>query len=397
MTHQRPAPLANALLALCVAAGTTFSTSALAGDSEPGKSMIEAKPEKSLCERIWELPTIYKNDDSAFLNEFRFVGRAHFDEYMIDSDTARNWDQDWVVRRLRIGVKARLFQRLDAHVEVDFNPQSQFVGDPAYQRLTDAYLAWTFCDAAKLTVGKHGAKFTLDGATSSNELITIDRNNVANNLWFSTEYIPGVSLSGKVQQWQYNVGVFTGGEADKEFGQFNAGTFELLSLGYDFGKLLNVKKALLRADYVHNERDIDSSFTRPFENVGALVFQLDLGRWGVSSELAGGTGFAGQPDVWGATVMPWFNITKSIQVVARYNYLESDSPRGVRLARYDSFESGQRGDVYHEFYGGINYYVCGHRLKVQTGVSYVSLDDTTLRTNGEYHAWQWTTGLRISF
>jgi len=384
-------PFLAAAFMLSVAANLLAGDNAIVASS---KIVTAPAEEKSWCERLWEYPTIYKNDDSAFFNEFRFVGRAHFDEYTIDSDAGA--DQDWIVRRLRIGAKARFFHNLDLHVELDFNPQSQFVGNPAYQRLTDAYLAWKFSDAAKLTVGKQSAKFTLDGSTSSNELITIDRNNLANNLWFSTEYIPGVTLGGKLKEWQYNAGVFSGGTADKEFGEFDAGTFELFSLGYDFGKLLNVKKALLRADYVHNEPDADSTFTRPFENIGALVFQLDAGRWGFSAELAGGTGFGTQSDVWGLTAMPYYNVTKQLQAVFRYNYLASEDPRGVRLARYDTFVSGQRGDEYHEFYGGLNYYICGHRLKVQTGVSYVSLNDTTVE-NGEYHAWQWTTGLRISF
>jgi phosphate-selective porin OprO/OprP len=148
---------------------------------------------------------------------------------------------------------------------------------------------------------------------------------------------------------------------------------------------------------VYNQPDLESDNTRPFENIGALVFQLDAGRWGLSAEWAGGTGFGTQPDVWGVTAMPWFNITKQFQAVFRYNYLTSDDPRGVRLARYDSFVTSQRGDEYHEFYGGLNYYLCGHRLKLQTGVAWVSLDDSTLAVNSDYHGWQWTTGLRISF
>lgn len=387
-----------AALTLSVAAGATFTPSALAGDTaSPADSKSIAAPiveEKTWCERIWDYPTIYKNNESSLFNEFRFVGRAQFDEYMIDADNARNWDQDWIVRRIRFGAKARLFQNLTLHVEADFNLQNP---RPAYNRLTDAYLSWKFSDAAKLTVGKQSVKFTLDGATSSTELITIDRSNVANNLWFPSEYISGVSLSGKVQQWQYNVGVFSAGQEDEEFGEFNAGTFGLLSLGYDFGKALGVDKALLRADFVYNDPDLDSDATRPFENIGALVFQLDSGRWGFSAEVAGGTGFGTQSDVWGLTAMPYYNITKQLQVVFRYNYLTSNDPRGVRLARYDSVVTSQRGDEYHEFYGGLNYYICGHRLKLQTGLSHVSLEDSTLAKNSEYHAWQWTTGLRISW
>ena len=392
MTLHRTNPLATAFSIFAVAA-FHVSSSALAGDASD-KVVLETAKEKPCCDRLWDYPTIYKNDQSAFFNEFRFVGRLHLDEYTIDSD--RGADQDWIVRRMRIGVKARFFHKLDLHVEMDLNPQSQFVGDPAYQRLTDAYLAWKFSDAAKLTIGKHSAKFTLDGGTSSNELMTIDRNNLANNLWFPTEYISGISLGGKIGQWQYNAGFFSGGTETKEFGNFDEGHFALISAGYDFGKALGVKKALLRADYVYNDRNAESNATRSFENIGSLNFQLDSGRWGFSAEVTGGTGYGSQSDVWGVTAMPWFNITDKLQLVARYNYIASEDSRGVRLARYDSFVTGQRGDEYHEIYGGLNYYVCGHRLKVQTGVSYISLNDSDL-PNAEYHSVQWTTGLRLSF
>ncbi len=393
MTHHRSASFAAALT-LCVAAGITLTGPALAGDTTSqvaSKDIVAPVEEKTWCERLWEYPTIYKNNDSSFFNEFRFVGRAHFDVFTIDSDLGT--DQDWIVRRTRFGAKARFLHNLDLHVEMDFNLQNP---RPAYSRLTDAYLAYKFCDAAKLTVGKQSVKFTLDGATSSNELITIDRSNLSNNLWFPTEYISGVSLSGKIGQWQYNGGYFSGGTETKEFGNFDEGHFGLLTLGYDFNKLLGVKKALLRADYVYNDRNLESNATRPFENIGALVFQLDNGPWGFSAEVAGGTGYGTQSDVWGVTIMPWYNITKNLQAVLRYNYMESEDPRGVRLARYDTFVTNKRGNEYQEIYGGLNYFVCGHRLKVQTGVSYVMLDDTSVE-KGEYHAWQWTTGLRISF
>lgn len=397
MTPHRITPLATAI-ALCVTGAFQISSNALAGDSaaaDAGKVTLETKTDKSIYDRLWEFPTIYKNETSSFLNEFRFVGRAQFDVFTIDSD--RGADQDWIVRRLRLGEHAYFFHRhLELHVEGDFNPQSQFVGNPAYQRLTDAYISWKFCDAAKLTVGKQSVKFTLDGSTSSNDLITIDRNNLSNNLWFPTEYVSGIGLSGKINQWSYTAGFYSGGTETKEFGNFDEGHFGLISVGYDFGKALGVKKALLRADYVYNDRNRESNATRSFENIGALVFQLDSGRWGFSAEVAGGTGYGKQSDVWGATIMPWYNITDKLQAVVRYNYLSSNEPGGVRLARYDSFVTSNRGDEYNEIYGGLNYYFYGHKLKVQTGISYVSLDGTP-SPNTEYHAWQWTTGFRMSF
>ena len=48
----------------------------------------------------------------------------------------------------------------------------------------------------------------------------------------------------------------------REFGDFDGGYFWLGSVGRDFAKELGVKKALVRADYVYNDPDPDSDFTR---------------------------------------------------------------------------------------------------------------------------------------
>jgi phosphate-selective porin OprO/OprP len=361
------------------------------GKSNTDSKLTKTLEEKPWCESLWEIPTIYKNSDNPFIEEIRIVGRFHGDVYHLDSDSG--YDQDWTVRRLRIGGRIQFLKDFTLHVEVDLNPQNP---RPLYNRLTDAYLAWKPSEAFKLTLGKHSVKFTLDGATSSNELLTIDRSNIANNLWFPNEYISGVSISGKIGNWQYNTGFYSGGTDSPEFGNFDAGNFWLGSVGYDFGKTLGVKKALLRLDYVYNDPNLESTSVRPFENIGALVFQLENGRWGFSAEGEVATGFGTQSNVRAFGVMPWFNITDKLQAVTRYTYLTSDEPNGIRLARYDSFVTAKKGSEYHEIYGGLNYYICGHRLKLQTGVSYVVLNEPSIE-RGEYHSWQWTSGLRVSW
>lgn len=408
------------ILTLSIAFATA---SAFAGPAQVTKT--ETK-EKTVYDSIWDSMTLYKNKDGLFLNEFRFVGRAHFDSYYTDSNLG--WDQDWTVRRLRLGAKATFFQKLDMHVEADLMPQNLggalFADDPTYQRLTDAYLAYRFSDAFKLTVGKQSVKFTLDGGTSSNELLTIDRNNLANNLWFTTEYISGVSLSGKIGAWQYNTGIFSGGSiyaaqsqfanSSKEFGNFNGGNFWLGSVGYDFAKNLGVKKALLRADYVYNDPDTQSNATKNFSHIGSLVFQLDSGRWGLSTDLTVANGSLAQSDMWGFVVMPWFNITKKLQVVGRYTYMSSDDPDGISFNRYENVQavnlnrngttrtnafgrvSSQRGDEYNEVYAGLNYFLHGHKLKLQTGLNYAWMHDSA-NNGGKYSGWTWTTGLRVSW
>ena len=411
--------LKNALaLGLALAASAAFAAAA-------EKPKTEAK-EKSVFDKLWDYPTLYRNKDSDFLNEFRIVGRAQFDMYDLNSNLGS--DQDWVVRRLRIGAKATLFHKLDLHVEADFNPQNLngalYVGDVGYQRLTYAYAAWRFSDAAKLMVGKQSVKFTLDGGTSSLELITVDRSNLAYNLWFPTEYVSGVSLSGKIGAWQYNTGIFSGGSIytvqsqfetnSKEFGNFNGGNFWLGSIGYDFAKQFGVKKALLRADFVYNDPSTQSNATKNFSQIGSLNFQLDAGRWGLSTDMAGGNGSLQQSDMWGFVAMPWFNLTKKLQVVGRYTYVSSDDPDGISFNRYENVQavnlnkngtfktnkfgkvSSQRGDEYNEVYLGLNYFLYGHKLKLQTGWNYAWMHDGA-SNGGKYEGWTWTTGLRVSW
>ena len=141
------------LLALAVAGVAASPLSLNAGDAHPPTVAAPAPQEESTFDKIWGLPVIYSNKDNRFLQEFRFVGRAQFDEYSVTSNPG--WDQDWIVRRLRVGAKASFFNHLTAHVEVDLQPQNPggtlYVADPVYQRLTDAYLSWKFNDALRLT------------------------------------------------------------------------------------------------------------------------------------------------------------------------------------------------------------------------------------------------------
>jgi phosphate-selective porin OprO/OprP len=285
------------------------------------------------------------------------------------------------------------------HSEVDLDLQDH---DPVYNKLTDAYIKWSPSKAFNLTVGKHGVKFTHDGSTSSTQLISIDRSNIANNFWFPEEYIPGVSVNGEVGNWLYNVGYFTSGEATPEFGEFNAGSFGLVSLGYNLTDVLGVDKAILRADFVYqdenvgNTRGTPSAFTRNHEMVGSLNFQMEQGKFGLGTDLVASKGYRGQPDLFGLQFMPSYYLADGWQAVFRYTYINSDGNNGIRFARYENQIVSGRGDEYNEFYVGINKYFYGHKLKWQTGVQYTTMDDAA-NDGGEYDGWGVTSGIRISW
>jgi phosphate-selective porin OprO and OprP len=368
------------LLAVVLAAASLGAALAAAPKAEP-----------SAYDKIWSYADLYKNEENPVVQRVQFTGRFQLDYSVVDAEQGDH--DEWNVRRFRLGTKAKLFQDFTLHGEVDLNPQEP---RPLYQRMTDMYLAWSRGKSFVATVGKHGALFTLDGSTSSKELLTIDRNNLANNVWFPNEYFPGISVSGQQDQWRYFGGVFTSGEANPEFGEFNGGVFFLGTLAYDFKEALHVKQAYLAANYVYNEPDLDNSWTRNLQHIASLNFSFDTGKWGVRSDVSAGQGYLGSSDLWGAVLMPFYNLTDKLQIIGRYTHVSSDKPNGVRLNLYENLVVSGRGDEYNEFYFGLNYFFYGHKLKVQTGVQYAEMKDRA-RDRGAYDGWAWTTGLRIGW
>lgn len=346
---------------------------------------------ESRYDRIWDQANLYSGDAESLVESVVLSGRIQFDHAYVDADHDTHSDLD--LRRFRFGFKTRFQGNLTLHTEAEYDPNH---GDLNYLRLTDTYIAWAPNDAFALTVGKQGASFTMDGQTSSKELIAIDRSNLANNLWFPEEYITGVTAGGEKGGIVYELGYFTSGERDRGFGDSNGGEFVLATIGHDFAEALSSDKALLRLNYVDNEADPLNTFTRPFGRIVSLNFDFAQPGWGVRGDYATGEGYLGQSDVSALMVMPYWNLGERMQIVTRYTWLESDDPNGVRIARYEREITSGNGDEYNELYVGFNYYWYGHKLKLQTGLQQVDMNDVAA-DGGAHEGWALTTGFRISW
>jgi phosphate-selective porin OprO/OprP len=345
----------------------------------------------AVYDSIWKRFRLYDNGDNPTLQNVALSGRFQLDYARVDADEGDH--DEWNIRRFRFGAKAQLFRKLTAHGEVELNPQER---DPLYVRVTDLYLEWRRSDRMQFTVGKHAAPFTLEGATSSKDLITIDRSNLANNLWFPQEYFPGVSVEGERGSWMYHGGLYSAGSMNREFGNFDGSVFGLAVVGYDFAERWDVKKALLRVNWVHQRPDPQNTFTRSLGNVYSVNLALDEARFGLRADVSAGDGYLGQSDLWGVMALPFVNLRPDTQLVFRYTYLESAEPNGVRLGGYEGRLVGGRGDEYHELYFGLNYYFYGHKLKLQTGLQLADMNDVA-NDGGAYSGASWTTGLRVSW
>ena len=346
---------------------------------------------QSTFDDIWRFAEWYDDQDNPAVQNVLFSGRFQY-EYATVTDDDVTYDE-WNVRRMRLGVRSALFRQLTVHVEAEFNPQER---DPFYMRLTDTYLEWSRSAELAVTVGKQGVPFTMDGSTSSKELLTIDRSNLSNNMWFPQEYMPGLSVSGEAASWVYQGGVYTAGTANKEFGEFDGGFFTLVLLGYDAGEAIGTDRALIRGSYVYQDPDPANTFTRPLEHVGSVNLDLEDSAWGLRADVTAAAGYLGQSDLWGAMLMPFFNVTSGLQLVSRFTRIASEDPNGVRLARYERELTNGRGDLYQEAYLGANYYFYGHKLKLQGGLQWADMRDEAA-DGGSYSGVGVTIGLRVSW
>ncbi len=343
-------------------------------------------------DRAWKhLTEVHVDPGNPVVQKVLFTGRFQYDFNEIGTSGRHRAESN--VRRMRLGPKVTFLRTWTLHVEFDLNPQEH---NPLYQRLTDAYVQWNADPRAVVTVGKQGVAFTLDGSTSSKELLTIDRSNLANNIWFPQEYIPGASLSGKVGPWVYRGGVYSGGEATREFGRFNGSWFYLGTVGYDFKRQLNAREALVSVNYVHEPANGHDSFTRQLGNVVSANVKLEREKWGLRTDVSAATGFLGQGDLTAVMVMPFYNVTPRLQGVLRYTRITSPSPTGVRAALYETRLAAARGRRYDETYVGANYYLYGHKLKLQTGLQWAGLHAGD-GVADIYDGLSWTTGLRVGW
>jgi phosphate-selective porin OprO and OprP len=339
---------------------------------------------------IWGKTVLYENNENPVVQKIAFTGRFQGDAFWFDSDQGDADDTLW--RRLRLGFKNTVFDTWTFHFEGDFDLN----GGDFYNRLTEANISRKLGGGATVKIGKQGAGFTLDGSTSSKSLITLQRNNLSNNLWFPAEYFTGISVSGSADDgFFYDVGIFSNDPND-ELSHFDASFFGLASLGKDFAEKVGTDKAIVRLDFVYNDEDPKAN-TRNLGEVISFVTQWEEGNWGLWTDLSYGNGYRSQSDLWGAVLMPFYNINKQLQVVFRYTHMDSSEGNGIRLGRYESSIVSGRGDLYDEFYAGFNVYLYGHKLKWQTGVQKTRMQDRMKDGGKLSDGFGVTTGFRMSW
>ena len=221
------------------------------------------------------------------------------------------------------------------------------LNDPSalYKKLTDSNLAWASPSGMTIKVGRQSAPFTLDGATSSKKLYTLERSKVSGNLGLSERVFSRALLFlGKRNNWEYLAGLFSSDHGPEFAEAFDYGRFALFSVGYNFKENLGMDNALVRLDYVNQEQDLTNK-TPNHKNVASLVAKFEKGDFHLWTDLSLSDGFGSQNDLIGLQLMPFYDITDRTQVVFRYTYLKSSGGDSIRLSKYEKGLFGIRRET----------------------------------------------------
>ncbi|MDZ8120158.1 porin [Pontiella agarivorans] len=337
------------------------------------------------------------------------TGRLQADGISFHEGADRLDDLFW--RRFRMGAKTDFKHGLNVKTELDFNLNQADSGDwqKFYRRITDAYIRWKPIDSLQLTLGKQAVNFTLDGATSTTKLLTPERSAVANNIWFAARFFTGASVGGRTDRFFYTAGGYSAsGEA--EFSHFDAGYFGLFSLGYRTGKNSSV-----RVDYVYNSPDYATAYknfsgqqdvgSADHRQVLSLVLKQMLSeKWGIQADLAASEGIhdseysIDQSDLLGLEIMPFYNLTESLQLVLQYAAVAAlnGNPDVVMPPWASANADRQKVEQTHNLLCGFNWFIYGHRLKWQNAVEY-NYGENVAGAADDYSGYGVSSALRISW
>lgn len=354
--------------------------------------------EKSDFEELWNFATLYKDDSNPYIQEFKLRGRYQGQYHIVDG--GQDTEDDWEDRRSRFGFDAKLFEK-KVEVRVDFQSNDGF--RDLYDGLVDAYVKYKPTDDLAITVGRTKPIIGYyDWLSSTNATPTFDRSQIFNQL--SIDRATGVTVEGKYDQFAWQAGVYSNSidpdrnDFDQAFGEFNGGYSFTLGAGYDFSKVLNVKKADFRLDWLHSDRDADSNVLNRYDDVVSSTFYVQDGLWSFVAEgyyATGGDGNNG--DVFGAFLQGTYDVLpKKLQLVGRYSFAFGDGEQSLRRqTRYESRVVDGRGDQYQALYLGTQYFINGDKLKLLAGAEYSDLSGGP--AGRDFEGVTYLTGIRFSF
>lgn len=360
------------------------------------KTPAEVAPaEKSLCDKIFGLGQIYKDDTNPIIEEFDFTGRFQMDYFNVDSSHGNN--DFFEIRRFRLGEDAFFFNRhLEIKADLDTALRSYNKDTLFYNRMTNLWAKFHLDDTFNVRLGKVEPKFGYDREVSDTLQPFFERSFFDDNVFNKTgnDYATAASVLGKIGNWGYEVSLISL-DVNKEFGEFNGGQAYLAEISYDFKSAWNADKALWVLDYMHSDPNSRADVFNTMHNAAATYLDYKKGKVGLVTQVGFMDGIGSKGDIWEIMVMPTYDITEKLQLLARYTYGHGSNPNSIAIInRQESTIGGFTGDQQNSVYFGANYFICGYHAHLMAGVQYTDLTGGT-GPKADFSGWTTLVGLRI--
>lgn len=388
----------NSLKKLITSVATAaFAATAFAGDY--GKAIIDdempVEDPWTICD-LFDYSTLYESD-AGFIREVSLTGRYHgqWISASADDDGDVEGFHEFQSRRSRIGFEIGILDNITFATEfnvTDSSGSSQLWQTGPFFNDVDTMLIEIEGDGWDLWIGKDKFKITREESTSSKRIKTIERSQITN------EVVPG-------KPWGFNFG-FATGELEHVIGLGLTGsdldddrddgwglpTSEGSNAQFLYRLETDISEATtVYFDYLFtntgydSDDDIASSYTHVLAlgTTNELSDRLNLTTdliFGFDRESQGGIDEGS--DTWGLVILPTYDITEKLELVAKYAYM--DTGRTQRPQRYADREEMTNA---HSFYAGLNYYICGDKLKVMAGYEYLTADQIENDDELSYDTW----------
>lgn len=369
--HHRPAHIFKHMkklhLILTVGASALLASSAFAGSGK-----VEVVDPYNFCDDTWKtgFGTNPVLENFGPIDSLSWIGRYHGQYHNTESDQGD--DSDWENRRFRFGVEIEFLDDFtftgQFNLKRDFDQGGRFVDS-----VEDLTIEWDPEGAAwDLSVGKQKTYLSREWNTSSKRIKTMERSQLVNQI--VPDKLGGVILGldelGPLES--VKLGVFAGGHDD----DWSYPTME--GVGANFSATYGLSEITeLRFDYLYTDNDSAANAFEGYDHAFSLNSLSEINdRLSLVTDIIYGVGDDSHSDVFGVVIMPYYNITDDLEFVFRYTYSNADDADGLNVqSRYERRAGGRlQGDEYHAFYLGLNYYICGDRLKLMGGVEFSDLD-----------------------
>lgn len=379
-----------------VQAGTQTAADATFLDKEVVVEEDSALTLDKAFDFLWSVPVIYENKENPFIQKVAFTGRYHGQVWGLNSNfgSASGWEN----RRQRVGGAVNFLKTFDASITFNLNFNGANTGR-FVENFEDFKVRWRPNKMFNLEAGLDKVPLTNEWRESSNRIVTIERSNFINTA--VPNKLGGVLATGEFATGEesavtYGAGVYSATRSeDWAVPTLDGGAVFYGGVGYTFNE-----HHLVRFDNAVTNQSPANNAVRPYNYTAALSYQGDFlaGRLGLQSDLVTAIGQDDQPDLFGIIILPTFDLTEKIQLVARYQYLVSNEENGVRLqSRYERRAPELPttfGNNYQALYGGVNYYIYKDRLKVMYGMEYSHMD---LQRGGGFDGFTIVGAIRVWF